>query len=464
MSRTFSIISPVDQRTLAIRPYAEPDALHRLLRRARNASENWRAVPLEQRAGLVRRFVQALVDRRGKIATDVSWQMGRPFAQADETGRLAAVTEQLIEDAKVALGTVEIKRGDGIDRRIEADPLGVILSICTWNYPVAMAASLIVAPLLAGNVVIFKHAPQTAIIGDYFMEAARASDLPDGVFAASDIHLDDLCDLIRNGEFDGIQFIGSTRAGSSILACASERLIKTCLELGGNDPSYVRDDADLVKAVEGITSGRYGNSGQSCCAVKRLYLHRNIYDDFMQAFGSAVLALRTGHPLEETPDIGPVISATAASNIRAVLGEAIASGGRAILPSGRVSLDAEGTAYVAPQIVVDVDHSMRIMREEVFGPLIGVMKVSSDEEAVALMNDSEYGLTASIWSADSETSLAVGRKVKSGTFYLNACDHADMNLPFGGVKKSGYGRSYSRLGYSDIVSHRAYHLRRSPTK
>jgi acyl-CoA reductase-like NAD-dependent aldehyde dehydrogenase len=324
-----------------------------------------------------------------------------------------------------------------------------------------MAASLIIAPLLAGNVVIFKHAPQTASIGDYFAEAARAADLPDGVFAAADIHHEDLRDLIRSGGVDGVQFIGSTRTGSSILACAAERLVKTCLELGGNDPAYVRADADLIKAVAGITSGRFDNSGQSCCAVKRLYVHRNIYGDFLEAFSTAVLGLRTGHPIDETPHLGPVISAAAASGIRGVLGQALAAGGKAILPSGRVSLDREGTAYVEPQIVVDVDHSMRIMKEEVFGPLIGVMQVNDDAEALALMNDSEYGLTASIWSTDPDTSLAVGRKVRSGTFYLNACDHADMNLPFGGVKNSGYGRSYSRLGYNDIVSYRAYHLRRA---
>nr|WP_232059377.1 aldehyde dehydrogenase family protein [Kineobactrum salinum] len=229
--------------------------------------------------------------------------------------------------------------------------------------------------------------------------------------------------------------------------------------MGGKDPVYIRPDVKLDAIIQDLLEGCYGNAGQSCCSVERIYVHEDIYQPFVDAFVAASAAVTMGHPLHEKPVFGPLVSAAARSRVQALVDDAVAKGAQALLPTGKSSLVREGAAYMEAQVLSGVDHSMAIMKEETFGPAIPIMAISSDDEAVALMNDSDYGLTASIWSQDIDTALALGQQVDSGTFYVNRCDHADLLLPFGGVKQSGIGRSYGIQGLEELVTTRSFHVR-----
>lgn len=460
MADRFEIVSPVDQRVYAQLPYGDSHTVQSKLESARAALAEWRRTPLAERAELMRALVQAMQERREAVALDVAWQMGRPLWQADETARLVLNTDKLIEDAEAALATREITAADGIRRFVSAEPAGVVLSICAWNYPVAMASSLIVAPLLAGNTVLFKHAPQTALIGDHFAAAAVAAGLPEGVFQSVHLTHADVAKMIGSGHIDVVQFIGSTQGGQAVYDAGRSTFTRYCLELGGKDASYVRADAEIEKIVADLVEGSFGNAGQSCCSVERIYVHESRYARFLEAFVAAAKEVTLGHPIEERTYIGPVVSASAASRINELVREARARGARALLSPRDYAVAAEGTAYVPPQILADATHDMRIMREETFGPVVAVMPVRDDQDAIARMNDSVYGLTASIWTADIEQGARLGEYVQCGTFYVNRCDHADMNLPWGGVGRSGIGRSYSHEGFEDLVVRRAHHIRR----
>jgi len=333
------------------------------------------------------------------------------------------------------------------------------LSICAWNYPVAMLATLIIHPLLAGNVVLLKHAPQTALIGDFVNQAAQEAGLPEAVVAALDMTHADCEALIASGRFPLVQFIGSTRGGRAVATAAGKAMARVGLELGGSDPAYIRSDVDVDAIVGDLVEGCFGNAGQSCCSVERLYVHSDIHDRFVEALREAAKVVSIGHPVESPGYIGPVVSRDAAARIRGTVSDAIARGAREILPVGASQLAEAASAYVEPRILTHVDHDMPLMRHEIFGPVASIMKVESDERAIALMNDSDYGLTASIWSADIERAVALGRQVRSGTFYVNRCDHADLNLPWGGVKQSGIGRSYALEGFAELTAPRAWHVR-----
>lgn len=455
----FEIVSPVDGRVFASRRYADPAVIDAAAQRAERAFPLWSSTSIAERCDLVDAFVKQLEARRDLIADAVTWQMGRPRTQADELGRLRAVTDATIRQTPDWLAPRRIDVGDGIVRYVTHDAIGPCLSICAWNYPVAMLATLIIHPLLAGNVVLLKHAPQTAVIGDFVNEAALAAGLPEGVLAALDMTHSDCEALIASGRFPLVQFIGSTRGGRAVAAAAGKAMARVGLELGGSDPAYIRHDANVDAIVADLVEGCFGNSGQSCCSVERLYVHASIHDRFVEALTQAAKVVSVGHSFESPGYIGPVISREAAARIRGLISDAVAHGARETLPVGTSSLASDTSAYVEPRILTKVDHGMRLMRHEVFGPVASIMKVDSDEQAIALMNDSDYGLSASIWSADVERAIALGQRVQSGTFYVNRCDHSDLNLPWGGVKQSGIGRSYALEGFAELTAPRAWHVR-----
>jgi acyl-CoA reductase-like NAD-dependent aldehyde dehydrogenase len=396
---------------------------------------------------------------RDSLANDVTRQMGRPRSQSDETARLKQATDRLIIDGQIACATRHIKGDDRTQRFVQYDPLGTVLSICPWNYPVAMTAGLIMAPLLAGNCVLFKHAPQTALVADYFVRAFREAGVPPGVFQALDMTHEDADQILNDGLVDAVQFIGSTRGGREVQQAAGDALIRVGLELGGKDPAYVRADADLALAATEIAAATFGNAGQSCCAVERLYLHDRIYDAFLDQFTAAANEYVLGDPFVDTTTVGPVVSAAAADRIRQDVLEALDMGAQSILEEERSEIARHGTAYVEPQILINVNHSMRLMTEETFGPILGVMRVADDEEALVLMDDSRYGLTASVWTADLKQGLALGQQLSSGTFYVNRADHADLNLPWCGARQSGLGCSGSLEGFANLTRSRAFHVR-----
>jgi len=459
MPKKFTIVSPVDDSVLARINYATPEHLSQTLTNAGKAAAGWKQAPLSQRVELIEAFVSQMERRRAEFARLVTLQMGRPIQQADEVGRVRQVADQLKALATKSFEPEELPGTSGIRRFTRREPLGICLSICPWNYPVAMAASLVLAPLLAGNVVLFKHAPQTALVAELMQECFEAADGPAGVFTA--LHLDHSTarHLIESGDIALLLFVGSVRGGKQVYAAAARGLVRTVLELGGKDPAYVRADADLQRATTDLIEGSFSNSGQSCCSVERIYVHDAVYTDFVQMFTEAARKVTVGHPLQDHPQIGPVVSAAAAERISFQIQSAVDAGARVVVgPSGK-ERGAEGRAYLNPTVLLDTTHSMSILREETFGPVAPIMRVSSDADAIERMNDSIYGLTASIWTADIQRAIELGSQVEAGTFYVNRCDHADIYLPISGTKASGLGKSLGPTAFDALTATKAYHVR-----
>ncbi|MGO4560248.1 aldehyde dehydrogenase family protein [Mesorhizobium sp. 2RAF21] len=459
MDSNFDIISPVDGRLYATRTYARPSEISAILSRAKQARLEWRRLSFDEREKLVFAFLNAVEARAEPLALQVAWQMGRPLWKADETKRLKEWSELTAKAARKFLQPLDLVQDETVRREIDLDPLGICLSISAWNYPVVMAASLVSAPLLLGNVVIYKPSPQTALVGDVFNEAATAAGLPAGVFQSLNMTHTDAESMIGSGDIDLVQFVGSTRGGQAVYDAGRGTFTRFGLELGGKDPAYFRSDAQIESIMDDVIEGCFGNAGQSCCSVERIYVHRSIYDRFLEALVAEASKVGVGHPIEERPMFGPLVSTAAARRVKSLTEQAVRAGAKPLLPVGRSPLPAADNAYVEHQFLTNADHSMDIYRDEVFGPVVPIIAVDSDEQAVGLMNDSDYGLTASIWSQDIDTALALGRRVESGTFYVNQGDFADRILPWGGVKKSGIGRSYGIKGLEELVQARSYHIR-----
>jgi len=456
--QAFDVVSPVDGKVYTKRHYAGAGQIEAALRRAEAAAKDWARTPIAERIALVTRFGEEMAGRGTRLAEALAWQMGRPLWQADETPRLRLVGE-LIGQAAGALADEEYEADPGIRRFTRRVAHGVTLSICAWNYPVAMLGYLVSGPLVAGNVVLLKHSPQTPIIADIAAEAFAAAGGPDGVFQALDMTHPDAERLIGSGRLRAVHFIGSVAGGRQVHAAAAGTFTHVHLELGGKDPAYIRPDADLGKTIPLLIEGAYSNAGQSCCSVERLYVHEAIAKRFIDAFTAQAAQVTIDHPITAKSYIGPVVSARAAGTIRAHIEDALAKGAKRTMPPGPSPAGDLGEAYVQPEVLIGVDHRMRVMREETFGPVAAIQIVRDDAEAVALMNDSDYGLSASIWTADHETGLRLLDEVEAGTVYLNRCDHADLYLPWGGVKNSGLGRMNGREGLRQASDIKAYHVR-----
>jgi acyl-CoA reductase-like NAD-dependent aldehyde dehydrogenase len=320
----------------------------------------------------------------------------------------------------------------------------------------------VVPAILAGNAVVLKMAQQTPLVAERYAEAFSAAGLPDGVFQF--LHLDhaQVDRVIRDERIGFVAFTGSVGGGHAVQRAAGERFIATGLELGGKDPAYVRADAALDAAVENLVDGAFFNAGQSCCAVERIYVHRNLFDRFVDGFVALAREYRLGDPLERATTLGPMVRTEAAESVRGQVREAVLAGAKTLIDSKNFPESRDGTPYLAPQVLVDVDHRMRIMTEETFGPAVGIMRVKDDEEAIALMNDSGYGLTASVWTADAGAAIRIGERVETGTWYMNRCDYLDPALAWTGVKDSGRGCTLSRLGLEAFTRPKSFHLRLKP--
>lgn len=453
-------ISPVDGSVYVERPYTSEQAIARLLSRASDAQAQWKHVPLSERATVCARFVDAFVAKTDEIAPELSWQMGRPVSAApSEVRGFEERARYMIEIADQALADVQVGPKSGFTRFIRREPLGVVLTIAAWNYPYLIAVNSVIPAIMAGNTVVLKHSSQTPLCAERFAEAFSEAGLPDGAFQV--LHMDHAGTerAIQDSHVNFVAFTGSARGGHSIQHAASSRFIATGLELGGKDPAYVRSDVDLEHAIENTVDGAFFNSGQSCCAIERIYVHERIYDAFLEGFVEQTKQYRLGNPLNPETTLGPLVRASAADFVRDQTEEAIRAGARALIDPLLFPADRPGTPYLAPQVLVDVDHSMRLMSEESFGPVIGIMKVRSDEEAIELMNDSPYGLTASIWTRDEEAAIAIGDRVDTGTWFMNRCDYLDPALAWVGIKDSGHGCTLSSVGYEHLTRPKSFHLR-----
>jgi len=457
---TLRCLSPIDGSVYVERPLLDDAGVAHARDRARVAQRDWSTTPLDTRRAIVDRAVGAMSARTERVAEEITRQMGRPirFTPGEVRGfeERARGMNALAPDA---LEDVIPSPMPGFRRFVRRVPLGVVLVVAPWNYPLLTAVNAVVPALLAGNAVLLKHSSQTPLCAERFEEVFAEAGLPDGVLQALHLSHESTLRLASGGDVDYVAFTGSVEGGHAVQRAAAERFIGTGLELGGKDPAYVAPDADIAAAAAGLIDGAFFNSGQSCCGIERIYVHRTVLDGFLDAAIAETLALRLGDPLDPETTLGPMVRPAAAAFVRMQVAEAIATGARGLIDAGRFPADAPGTTYLAPQILVDVDHTMRVMREETFGPVVGIMAVDSDEEALALMNDSPYGLTASIWTRDVDRSVAMGERLATGTVFMNRCDYLDPALAWTGVKDSVRGVSLSKLGYEVLTRPKSFHLR-----
>jgi acyl-CoA reductase-like NAD-dependent aldehyde dehydrogenase len=453
-------ISPIDGSEFVRRPYASESQIGETLQRAQLAQKAWAATPLSERLALVGRAVDHFVENKAAIAEAITRQMGRPLRYtAGEVDGFAGRARHMMAIAEDALKPVQVEPQAGFTRFISREPVGVVLTIAPWNYPLLTAVNSIVPALLAGNTVILKHSDQTPLCAELIHQAFVQAGAPEGVFQYLHVDHERVRRLIRSNEIGFVCFTGSVSGGRIVEEAAAGRFIGVGLELGGNDPAYVRSDAKLDHAVETLVDGAFFNSGQSCCGIQRIYVAQPLYKDFVERAVALTNQYILGNPLDAQTTLGPVVRTSAADGVRSVIAEALAKGAKNLIDESQFGMSRTGTPYVAPGVFVDVDHGMTLMNDECFGPVVGIMPVSGDDQAIELMNDSPYGLTAAVFTADEEAALSIGRRVETGTFFMNRCDYLDPALAWTGVKNTGRGATLSAVGYEHLTRPKSFHLK-----
>jgi acyl-CoA reductase-like NAD-dependent aldehyde dehydrogenase len=459
MTETIKLKSPIDGSVYAERPVATDQAVNAAVERAKAAQVDWAQLPIAERCKYMLAMLEALVAMTDEIVPEIAWQMGRPVRYGGEFSGVKERTNYMVEIAEQALKPVMASNPkDGFRRYVKKDPLGVVMVIAPWNYPFLTAVNTIVPALIAGSAVILKHAAQTLLVGERFAKAFEMTGLPKHVFQNVVLNHGQTEKLLGSGKIDHVNFTGSVAGGRAIEKAAAGTFMTLGLELGGKDPAYVLPDAKMDHAVANLVDGAFYNSGQCCCGIERVYVHEKVYDEFVEGFIAETRNYVVGNPLEQATTMGPMAQARFADFIREQKAEALRKGAKAHV-NMKVDGDTEGSPYLAPEVLTNVDHQMSVMREESFGPIVGIMKVRNDKEAIALMNDSPYGLTASIWTRDVDHAAAIGDRVETGTVFMNRCDYLDPALVWTGVKDTGKGAALSAIGYDNLTRPKSYHLR-----
>ncbi len=459
MTETVKIISPIDGSTFAERKVFEDGAVQAAVDRAHAAQAEWARVPIAERGRYVLAMLAALEAMNDEIVPEIAWQMGRPVRFGGEFGGVRERATYMVEIAEKALRPVPASNPkEGFRRYVKKEPLGVVMVIAPWNYPYLTAVNTIVPALMAGSAVLLKHAAQTLLVGERFAQAFEKAGLPKGVFQNLVLNHGQTERLLASGQIDHVNFTGSVGGGRAIEKAAAGTFMTLGLELGGKDPAYVLPDAQLDQTIANLVDGAFFNSGQCCCGIERVYVHEAVYDRFVEGFIAETKNYVVGNPLDAATTMGPMAQARFADLIREQKAEALRKGATAHIGM-KVEGDVPGSPYLAPEVLTGVNHQMSVMREESFGPIVGIMKVRDDEEAIALMNDSPFGLTASIWTGDTERAIAIGDRVETGTVFMNRCDYLDPALVWTGVKDTGKGASLSEIGYDNLTRPKSYHLR-----
>jgi acyl-CoA reductase-like NAD-dependent aldehyde dehydrogenase len=454
-------ISPVDGREVARRPALSESAIGDVLEQARIAQREWAAVPLAGRKAKMADFVAAMQGMNDDIVPELAFQMGRPVRYGGEMGSFVERAKGLIELADESLKPYVPPEKAGFRRMIKRAPAGVVLVIAPWNYPYLTALNSVVPALLSGNAVLLKHAAQTLLVGERFQKAMDRVGLPKGLFSTVTLDHEGTTKLIASRGVDHVNFTGSVAGGQAIERASAGTFTTLGLELGGKDPAYVRPDVDFDYAVANIVDGAFYNSGQCCCGIERVYVHESLYPRFIEAFAATTSTYTLGNPLDAETTLGPMAATRFANVVRDHTSQAVAKGAAPLIDPARFPSDHTGTPYLMPQVLTGVDHSMKVMMEESFGPVVGIMKVRSDEEAIRLMNDSPYGLTASIWTEDAAAADKMGDEIATGTVFMNRCDYVDPFLAWSGVKDTGRGAGMSYLGFESMTRPKSFHLRTS---
>lgn len=424
-----------------------------------SAQKSWKNVSVTERAAICRRAVQYFEDYADVWGEELTHMMGRPirYSPNEITGGFVERANHMIEIADESLSDISTRERTGFQRYIKREPLGTVLVLAPWNYPYLTSVNVVIPALIAGNTVILKHAEQTALCAERYAEAFAHAGLPNDVFRYLHINHDQVASLINDPQIDHVAFTGSVAGGHAVHQQVGNRFISVGLELGGKDPAYVREDADLEQAIENLVDGSFFNSGQSCCGVERIYVHQNQYDAFVEGFVALTKEYTLGDPLDPRTTLGPMVRVQNAQKAQQQVLDAIHAGAKPLINTS--DFPPLEMPYMAPQVLVDVNHSMSIMTEESFAPIVGIMPVQDDEEAIRMMNDCKYGLTASIWTRDREKAITIGEQVETGTWFMNRCDYLDPELAWTGVKNSGKGTTLSSVGYEALTRPKSFHLK-----
>jgi len=453
-------ISPIDGSVYYTARENNDLDIQNTLNLAKKSFKLWSELPIKERKKYLTSFVQEIENNRDAIAKEITWQMGRPLTQSP--GEISGFVERanyMIDIAEDSLKNNEIKDKPGFKRWIERIPLGVVAVLSPWNYPLLTSVNAIVPALLAGNVVVLKHSFQTPLVAERYLNAAKKAGFPEGIFQILHLNHQNTSDFIADKKVDGVLFTGSVKGGIAIQNSLRDKFIPCGLELGGKDPAYVRADANLEMSIENLVDGSFFNSGQSCCGIERIYVHESLYTNFVNGFVDLTKKYKLGNPLDPNSNLGPMVKTTAATFVRDQIKNAIRKGARSLVDESLFSNSKKDSPYLSPHVLIDVDHKMDVMQEESFGPVVGIMKVKDDEEAIRLMNDSKYGLTASLWTTDMDKAALLGKQIETGTVYMNRCDYLDPALAWTGVKNSGRGVTLSKIGFDHVTRVKSFHFR-----
>ncbi|PTW61970.1 acyl-CoA reductase-like NAD-dependent aldehyde dehydrogenase [Breoghania corrubedonensis] len=459
MSEIVKLVSPVDGSVYVERPVASVGDIANAVAAGKAAQAEWAGVSIAERGKYVLAALEALLAMNEEIVPELARQMGRPVRYGGEMGGVEERTRYMVELAESALKDVVPAPKPGFTRYVKRVPVGLVMVIAPWNYPFLTAVNTIMPALMAGNAVLLKHAAQTLLVGERFQQAFDAAGLPKGLFQNIVLSHAQTEALLGSGDIDHINFTGSVAGGRAIETAAAGTFATLGLELGGKDPALVRADADLDQTIASLVDGAFFNSGQCCCGIERIYVHDSVYDRFVEGFVDMTNQYVLGNPLEEETTLGPMAQTRFAEWVREQTAEAVRKGAKPLIDTSKFAMDKPGSPYLAPQVLVNVDHQMSVMREESFGPVVGIMKVHGDEDAIPLMNDSPYGLTASIWTRDEGVAAAIGDQIETGTVFMNRCDYVDPGLVWTGVKDTGRGGALSSIGYENLTRPKSYHLR-----